>query len=153
MHFSTNFGVIQLKTDDQQNIIGRSRFAPRRHAAPAPLGVRARAPPEATFARGHPPSQAAQLPRPPAPCDAQESTPAPRAGVPPALCPRPPALLRRTTAGASPHRHHRLSTRPIKGAIASPWASTELPVAIAALAPSSTVHKCPEPSNHLFPLP
>jgi hypothetical protein len=40
-----------------------------------PFGVRTRAPPEDTFNRGRPPSQDAQLPRLPAPRDAQESAP------------------------------------------------------------------------------
>jgi hypothetical protein len=56
--------------------------------------ARARAPPEATFTRRRPPSQVVQLPRPPAPRDAQESTsravPAGRAPLGPAVRPRSP---------------------------------------------------------------
>jgi hypothetical protein len=94
--------------------VGRD-VEPRRraHAAPAhrALGVRARAPPEASSARGRPQPQAVQLPGLPAPRDSPDSAPAPRAGAPrapcrpdapsfdPAVRPRPPALVHCTTAG------------------------------------------------------
>jgi hypothetical protein len=82
---------------------------------------------------------------------ATRAVPVGRAPLGPAVGPRPPALVHRTMAGASPRRHRRSSTRPIKGAVSSPRASTKPPVAITALALSSTLHKCPEPSNHLYP--
>jgi hypothetical protein len=104
-------------------------------------------PTEDTFARGRPPSQAVQLPRLPAPRDVLAG----RAPLGPAVRPRPPALVHSTTTGASPRCHRRSSTRPIKGIVASPRVSTEPLAAIAVLASSSTLHKCLEPSNHLFP--
>jgi hypothetical protein len=70
------FGVVQFQTGAQENKkrpVALCASTSRRDAAP--LGVRTRGPPEDTFARGRPPSQAAQLPRLPAPRDAHESAP------------------------------------------------------------------------------
>jgi hypothetical protein len=63
---------------------------------------------------------------------------------------------RRSTAASrpsSPHRHRRSIARPIKGASASPRAGTEPPAAIATLAPSSTLPRETEPTNHFPPVP
>jgi hypothetical protein len=70
----------------------------------------------------------------------------------PAVC--SPAEERRSTAASRPsssRRHRRSTAQPIKGASASPRAGTEPPAAIAVLAPSSILHNCSEPPNHVFP--
>jgi hypothetical protein len=67
---------------------------------------------------------------------------------------RTPAEERRSTAvsrPSSPCHHRRSIARPIKGVSASPRAGTKPPDAIAVLAPSSILHKCSEPPNHVFP--
>jgi hypothetical protein len=98
--------------------------------------AQSRSSPEATFARGRPPSQAAQLPRPFAPRDAQESAPTPCAGVPPAPCrpdahrsvrPRPPALVRHTTARASRRRHRWSGRSYLSARLSSSRRPTPLP--------------------------
>jgi hypothetical protein len=67
---------------------------------------------------------------------------------------RAPAEERCSTATSrpsSPH-HHRWSTAlPIKGTSASPRAGTKPPATIAVLTPSSILHTCSEPPNHVFP--
>jgi hypothetical protein len=65
-----------------------------------------------------------------------------------------PTEEHRSTVASRPsssRRHRQSSTRPIKGAIASPRASTEPPASIAVLAPSSTSHEYPEPNKYLPP--
>jgi hypothetical protein len=143
--------------------IGRSRSAPRRRVVTPRPSVSApeRRPRTPSPEAAHRPKPRSSLGRPHPTTHrstrratrrrATHAVPAGRAPLGPAVRQWPPSLVRRTTAGASPRRHRRSSTRPIKGALASPRASTEPPATIAALAPSLTFRKCPEPSNHLFP--